>query len=244
MGARAIASLLVTAGPSGHRLAELGLPIEVVDPISAGQLVTYADSGARNILILDGYFERQLALTIAEIRSVVASGVVVLGGTSLGALRAAEASTVGMIGVGSIYRQLRSGRLVDDSDLALTFLPDFSPLSIPQVNVWYLCKKLEALGARRSACDWLYAQSGKLHFPDRTLRRLATIAEELGGHDRHVTHTMLQPECYKLWDFKSIDACVSANEAIAILAGTATPIHSGGPIPKRYDRLISRERAR
>ncbi len=64
------------------------------------------------------------------------AGVTVVGGCSMGALRASELDTYGMIGVGRIYRWYRDGVAESDDEVAVTFHPDtLEPLSVPLVNM-------------------------------------------------------------------------------------------------------------
>ncbi len=54
----------------------------------------------------------------------------------MGALRAVELDLYGMVGLGKVYRQYREGKIEDDAEVALTFMPDSSyPLSEPMINI-------------------------------------------------------------------------------------------------------------
>jgi hypothetical protein len=50
-------------------------------------------------------------------------GVIVVGGASMGALRAAELDSLGMIGKGEIYRLYKDGIIESDDDVAIVFDP-------------------------------------------------------------------------------------------------------------------------
>ena len=61
-----------------------------------------------------------------------------LGGASIGALRAAECAAFGMIGVGEIFESYLSGARVDNSDVAQLHAPaelDYAPLTEALVDV-------------------------------------------------------------------------------------------------------------
>src|SRR5262245_57987284 len=73
----------------------------------------------RRIAIIDGYFERMAAPWHKEILWALEHGVAVYGASSMGALRAAELEAFGMIGVGAIFADFRSGRLTDDDEVAV-----------------------------------------------------------------------------------------------------------------------------
>src|SRR5690349_19745459 len=73
----------------------------------------------RALLIIDGTFERTPAVWHKEIGLALERRVPVFGAASMGALRAAEMEDFGMIGIGSIFRDYRDGRLVDDDEVAV-----------------------------------------------------------------------------------------------------------------------------
>ncbi len=51
------------------------------------------------------------------------SGVKVVGGSSMGALRASELDELGMIGVGMVYDAYKTGKIESDDDVAVVFNP-------------------------------------------------------------------------------------------------------------------------
>jgi len=108
-------------------------------PIARGDL--YRDRLLRGsvFVILDGVFFQQRAVSPREIFDVIEDGGLVVGASSLGALRAAECWPVGMRGIGSIYRLLRAGGLASDDEVAVAFdaADPARRSSIPLVNVRY-----------------------------------------------------------------------------------------------------------
>jgi hypothetical protein len=77
----------------------------------------------RVIGLIDGYFRTVPAVRHKEILWAMAQGVHVFGAASMGALRAAELADFGMVGVGSIFDDLQSGRLEDDDEVAVDHGP-------------------------------------------------------------------------------------------------------------------------
>lgn len=75
------------------------------------------------IAIIDGYFERVAAVWHKEILFALERGVEVLGAASMGALRAAELHPFGMIGVGRVFTAYKTGRLLDDDEVAIAHGP-------------------------------------------------------------------------------------------------------------------------
>jgi hypothetical protein len=69
--------------------------------------------------LIDGVFYNRAAVSHREIIDAVRSGVTVVGGSSMGALRASELDGFGMIGVGKIYACLKQGLIEADDEVAL-----------------------------------------------------------------------------------------------------------------------------
>lgn len=83
----------------------------LLPPVRQGdvqRLVTQAN--AECIAIIDGYFSQTPAVWHKEILWALERGVRVLGGGSMGALRAAELARFGMVGVGVVFQAYRDGR--------------------------------------------------------------------------------------------------------------------------------------
>ncbi|MCQ5377268.1 MAG: TfuA-like protein, partial [Candidatus Methanomethylicia archaeon] len=71
----------------------------------------------------------------------------VIGGSSMGALRAAELDGMGMIGVGEIYKWYKEGILNSDDAVAVAFNPNtLKPISEPFVNFLATAKVLTSRG--------------------------------------------------------------------------------------------------
>lgn len=97
----------------------------IAPPVAFGDVLRLAQARTRpaRIAIIDGYFERMAAVWHKEIVFALERGIEVWGASSMGALRAAELSSVGMIGVGSIYRAFARGELCADDEVAVAHLP-------------------------------------------------------------------------------------------------------------------------
>jgi hypothetical protein len=92
----------------------------------------------KRVAIIDGSFEQTAAVWHKEILHLLDHGIPVLGASSLGALRAAELDSLGMIGMGEIYQAFASGKLNDDDEVAVSFSKqqgNIVPLSIAMVDI-------------------------------------------------------------------------------------------------------------
>ncbi|XWN29540.1 MAG: TfuA-like protein [Devosia sp.] len=89
-----------------------------------------ACDGARTIGLIDGYFEGAPSVWHKEILFALSEGVAVYGAASMGALRAAELSAFGMVGIGVVAKAYGQGRLApwdepfeDDDEVAVVHGP-------------------------------------------------------------------------------------------------------------------------
>lgn len=136
-----------------------------------------------------------------EILAALDEGVTVVGASSMGALRAAELHPYGMIGVGRIYRDYRSGALDADDEVALVQGPDDTALPEPLVNLRAQLRRAADAGriSRREA-HALTDLVRSLPYPRRSwtaLGRAAAAADArlVDAHARADTHRLEHP-----WD--------------------------------------------
>ena len=107
--------IIVFLGPSlDQAAAEKILPAHYLPPARRGDLLAEAEKGATINGLIDGVFHQESAVAHREILAAVKKGVRVVGASSMGALRAAEMDTLGMVGIGEIYRMYKSGELESD----------------------------------------------------------------------------------------------------------------------------------
>lgn len=144
---------------------------ELRGPAGQGDLWRALERRPRAIALIDGVFESQPSVWHREITDALAEGVMVLGASSMGALRAAELWPLGMIGVGEIFRAYRDGALVDDAEVALLHAPSeygYRALTVPLVNVRHAATALrrERLLTRAQA-DALVARAEAVFYQER-----------------------------------------------------------------------------
>jgi hypothetical protein len=140
-------------------------------PARQGDLWHALERRPRAIALIDGVFESQPSVWHREITDALAEGAMVLGASSMGALRAAELWPLGMIGVGEIFRAYRDGALVDDAEVALLHAAaehGHRPLTIPLVNVRHAAAALrrERLLTRAQAAA-LVARAEAVFYQER-----------------------------------------------------------------------------
>ncbi len=133
MKARAV---IFTGNSISHEDAREILRANYQPPVRRFQLDKFVQKGCKVIGIIDGIFFDRAAVGHREILSALDAGVKVVGGASMGALRASELDTHGMIGVGKVYEWYRDGVIESDDEVAVSTNPDtFEPISVPLVNI-------------------------------------------------------------------------------------------------------------
>ncbi|MFK0335107.1 TfuA-like protein [Rhizobium sp. NPDC090275] len=153
---------------------------ELRPPARQGDVYRAIMDGANVIGLIDGIYEHVPAIWHKEILFGLSRGVHMFGAASMGALRAAECASFGMIGIGEIYQGFASGTLEDDSDVAQSHAPaemGYLPLSEPLVNVRATLSRCLELGlVTRAEHDALQAVAQDMFFKERSYRRLVRRA--------------------------------------------------------------------
>jgi hypothetical protein len=94
----------------------------------------------------------------------------------MGALRAAECALFGMVGIGSIFEDYRTGRILDDEAVALMHGPaemEWMPLSVPRVDYDATMEALERHAVISSSeRDKLLLTADFMHYSTRTYRNV------------------------------------------------------------------------
>jgi hypothetical protein len=161
------------AGPSLSGVdPDLG-GIDIRPPARQGDIHRAVLDGATAIGLVDGVFGFVPSVWHKEILFALSQGVRVLGGASLGALRAAECHSYGMEPVGEIARAYIDGVRDEDADVCLAHCPaelDFMPLSEPLVDVEATVATLLQLDLVSDEQAWRWLEAAReIYFADRTL---------------------------------------------------------------------------
>jgi hypothetical protein len=166
--------MIVFAGPTLSR--DEAPDFEFRPPAAHGDFYRAAREGPAAIGLIDGYFDERPAVWHKEILWALAQGIPVYGAASMGALRAAELHVFGMRGVGRIFEDYRSGRLVADDAVALEHGPPetgYVNLSEPLVNIEATLARAVRDGiATGSDAEILRARARTLHYRERTWQAL------------------------------------------------------------------------
>ncbi len=209
-------NVVVFIGPSLD-LATAGsiLPDAVfLPPVKRGDASRAAEN-ADIMVIIDGVFFQDEAVGHRELLGVMKSGVKVYGSSSMGALRAFELDTLGMIGIGKIYRQYRYGEIIADDEVGLVYDTETGiALSEPMVNIRAGFSKalLDGIITKEEETSLLKACKA-IYYPDRTYRRVIKDAE-ISGETKTTLSSWIKDNAV---DQKRLDALECLNAVRALL---------------------------
>lgn len=175
--------IVVYTGTSiSHRDAGRILDADFRPPVKRSDVKKLISSSPDLIGIIDGVFFDRAAVAHREILEALENGIAVIGGSSMGALRASELDSYGMIGVGRVYEMYRDGILESDDEVAVTFDPEtLQALSIPLVNVRMTLLALEDLGiVTEEQVSAVIDAARNLFYPDRSYRNIVNACVRKG----------------------------------------------------------------
>lgn len=172
----------VFAGPSLYRAPRPPGPFEWLPPAKAGDVAALLEHPPERLCLIDGLFDSCPAPWHKELMMLMARGTLIFGAASMGALRAAELSGFGMIGVGRVYRAFAENRLTGDDEVALVHGPErlgWAPLTVPMVEL----RATLAAACRAGLLDLqvargLRSMARSIHFSDRDWPSILKAAEK------------------------------------------------------------------
>lgn len=218
--------LIAFLGPSLPR-SEVPRGVEVLPPARRGDVLSALERRPAALALIDGVFEASPSVWHREILAALESGVAVFGGSSMGALRAAELDGEGMIGVGTIYGWFRDGLIADDAEVALLHADaehGFRPLTVPLVNVRHLAARARASRALRpEEADALIAAAERCFYADRSWPRLL----------ESVRWSQAARERWSAFAANGLQDDLKAEDARACLATALAYVRSGARLPAR-----------
>ena len=176
--------VLVYSGPSldPETIREVLPEAIVMPPARQGDVISHAmEYEPSHILLVEGTFHQSLSVWHKELCwCLQIPGVKgVYGAASMGALRAADLWSCGMIGSGRIYEWYNEGVVTDESEVANAYRPkpdgSFIALTVPLVNVRGALLKANVAIER---ADELFSIAQAIHWSERSLKQLP---EDLQG---------------------------------------------------------------
>lgn len=148
------------------------LEAEYLPPVKRGDIYDLLEKrdDIEIIGIIDGVFHQSPAVAHKEILEALRRGITVVGGSSMGALRACELYPYGMIGVGNIFEDYKNGVIESDDDVAVSLNPEnYEQMSESWINMKYNFEfALKEKIINQGQCDELLKISKELYYPKRS----------------------------------------------------------------------------
>jgi TfuA protein len=216
---------VVFLGPSlDSNEAARHLQASYLPPIRRGDLPAVVADGARSIGIVDGEFGQSLAVSVMEVGAALKQGVSIWGAASMGALRAAECQSMGMVGVGWIFQKYVEGFLRADDEVALLFDPlSHRPTTIPLVNLrWSLQIATEEGWIPPGSASALIELARTVRFTERTYERLQDVTSGSLFKEEMLTLVEFMKRDLERTDRKRLDALLlleTMQKSISRLSG-------------------------
>ena len=152
-------------------------------PVSEGDVFRAVQDAPQAIGIIDGFFENVPSVWHKEVLYAMSKGIWVYGSASMGALRAAELSAFGMIGVGATFEAFRDLILEDDDEVAVIHGPrelGYPALSEAMVNIRRTLSDAYAEGTISAAArQALESLAKELPYRRRSFQAVLSIASKL-----------------------------------------------------------------
>lgn len=199
-------TILVFVGPSmPHEDARKLLDAEYRPPVKRGDLQKIPDD-VDTVAIIDGVLLNDAAVGHREIIALLKSDVAVLGGGSMGALRAAELDSFGMRGIGRIYEEYKSGRVDGDDEVVLAYDPfTLAPLSEPLINFRLnICEAVNNGVISKKVADDVMTVMKNVYYPHRTGKKFAEVVSSFLNETDCTS--FLNYWNYNYQDYKNLDA--------------------------------------
>lgn len=155
-------------------------------PVQAGDLDALIGCG-HPVLITDGLFGNAMSVTVVECLDFLQAGGMLLGCSSMGALRAADCYCNGMVGVGQVFQGYLLGYYRSDADVAVRYhASSFDEITLSYVHVDRVIRHLTQLGqingveARRILAQ-VRSISWYERYRDRVVDAVSTITPNIGN---------------------------------------------------------------
>ena len=168
-------NIIVFTGPSLQPTeAKEFLEADYRPPVARDDVIKALRDNPDIIVIIDGVFHKAPAVSHKEIMEAIKKGVIVVGGASMGALRASELDDFGMVGVGRVYQDYRKGIIESDDDVAVVINPEtFEQLSEAFISMNYTFKAAMAKGIiNKSDFETLIKTAKSIYYPKRNYNKV------------------------------------------------------------------------
>jgi hypothetical protein len=181
--------------------------VQIFAPAVLGSIFRAVQEGYKLIFLIDGFFGNTPAVWHKEILFALKQGALVCGSSSIGALRAAELYSFGMLGFGWVYRAFRQGILVDDDEVCVLHSVaelDFAPFTEAMVNIRYSLRAMRKHRQISRESERRIVSVLKVrHFSERTMQAIDEAFQQEFSSDGRAMFELFRGATV---DIKAMDA--------------------------------------
>lgn len=167
---------------------------DIRPPIRRGDIerLLASSHSKRTVIIIDGLYGSHLAVTPTECRWLLEAGWILIGTASMGALRASDLWSVGMIGIGEVYTLFRLGYLRSDADVAVAYSEtSYEEYTASIVHIRSIIAELEKNNHINSVtARKLLLKSRQIHWQERYWEILLDLWRDGGISDNIIAEAM------------------------------------------------------
>ncbi|GGZ14939.1 hypothetical protein GCM10010387_04000 [Streptomyces inusitatus] len=178
-------------------------------------------------VIIDGAYHHAPALRHKEIIAAMARGVRVIGASSIGALRAAELASCGMVGVGSVFMAYAAGAIDGDDEVAVAQSAgsDHRSCTWPLVNLRHcaqLAVEAEVIDSTTSAM--MLEKLRSVYYAHRSMTAVELVGRVSGAHRFTDWLRARREEDPHFGDLKRTDALLALKAALLLDGVHSAPV--------------------
>ena len=181
---------------------------ETCGPIKRSDLIGDIKRQVHVVGIVDGEFLQSRAVSPTDIMDALRCGLKVYGSSSMGAIRAAELDSYGMIGCGKIYEFIKRTPYFKDDHLGLVFYKGYSAFNYAYLDFVFGLEQLCSDGEISTGdLRTLIRYYKKLHFSERNMHTLKMRISNESSHPANMVK-LLDKITKKIKSTKTADGIV------------------------------------
>ncbi|MBK2125602.1 TfuA-like protein [Fangia hongkongensis] len=151
---------------------------KVVSSIKTGDMIQALNDGFSLAIIIDGNFDFVSSVWHKEILYAIEKDMIVIGVSSMGALRAAELYPYGMLGSGYVFESYKNNVTTDDSEVAISYyrLDETLQSTLALINIRYSLSQIKNVVP--PVLESIFNKAKSIYYKGRTWAELQAALTE------------------------------------------------------------------